>query len=86
MNHIFLVGRVVNKKENHFQISVNRLYKNENDKCDSDIIDISIAGNIAESFNEFCNRGSIVGIKGHIEKGNIIVADKISFLAQKDNK
>ena len=81
LNNVVLVGRIVNKKENHFQLSIARAYKNKEGKYDNDIITVYMNGKIAENMNQYCEKGSIVGVKGHLEQGNIIMADKITFLS-----
>jgi hypothetical protein len=43
-------------------------------------------GNIAQNVKEYCKKGDMVGVKGHIETHNKIYAEKVSFLSSSPRK
>ena len=79
-------------------IAVPRSYKNADGEYDTDFIDCIVWGGVAENMAEYCKKGDLVGIKGRIEtweeeteqgknkKATIVVADKITYLAQAKEK
>lgn len=90
LNQIILVGRLKNEiewidNENAtFELAIPRNYKNEDGEYDTDIVKIYMTGNIATNTAEYCKKGDIVGIKGHIESLNgemKILAEKNTFLS-----
>lgn len=86
LNSIMLVGRLKEMKNDTLTITVPRSYKNKDGKYDNDNIVVHLFGKIAENIKEYCHRGDVLGIKGSIREGNIIEAEKISFLSSKSNK
>ena len=79
-------------------IAVPRSYKNADGEYDTDFIDCIAWGGVAENMAEYCKKGDLVGIKGRIEtweeeneqgkyeKKSIVVADKVTYLAQAKEK
>lgn len=107
-NYVMLVGRIANdieikvfddgKKVLSIVIAVNRPFKNSDGKYDVEYFRVSLWDQIASLTNEFCKKGALVGIKGHLStsketlsSGSIvnmieIYGDKILFLSPKDSK
>ena len=67
-------------------------FKNDEGVYEDNLFDVVLKGNIATNTMEYCTKGDIIGIKGHLEsfkysKGSknfrrtIIVADKVTFLS-----
>lgn len=86
INQIILVGKIVEIGENKMAISIPRPHKNEDGEYLSDIVDITVIGNMFENIKEYCHKGDVVGIKGHLEsenKGMQIVLEKVTFLSSK---
>lgn len=97
LNQFMLVGRIQENptiKENeggnkttNINIAVQRSYKNIEGVYESDIIPITLYNNIAGNVCEYCKKGDLIGAKGRIqinENNNIqIIAEKITFLANK---
>ena len=98
LNQTVLVGRITqdpkkieleNGKEKSFiELAVSRSFKNEDGIYETDFIEVSINGGMAENVLEYCKKGDIVGVKGRIltHKENDariyeIVAEKVTFLA-----
>ena len=97
LNYVVLVGRLtklskIKNLENGIQtnkiiIATPRSYKNENGEYDTDFIKIVLYSKLAENTINYCNIGDLIGIKGHIQQDKNktlkIIADKVTFLAQK---
>lgn len=104
LNQTVIVGRIVNepvlketengRKETTLTIAVPRNYKNVDGEYETDFLDCVVQGNIGETCVDYCGKGDLVGIKGHlnskkviegnIEKNNIIlVGEKVTFLTMK---
>ena len=81
LNQLILVGRISQIKNDILEIKIPRSYKNENGEYDTDTIKVIINGNIKTSVQEYCKKGTLVGVKGRIETGNTVVAEKITFLS-----
>lgn len=98
MNNVTIaVGRLVsdpkitensnNKKECNITLAVPRDYYNQDGIYETDFIPATLYGTLAENTAEFCRKGNIIGIKGRIETidGKLkVVADKVTFLARKE--
>lgn len=85
MNNIIMVGRIFQLRKNEIIIAVN---SNKKDKKKNFIhykVVITVANGIGKKVLEYCHQGDIIGIKGHIEDNNKIVADKVSFLSSAKN-
>lgn len=107
INQITLVGRIVRtpeleltengKKIGRLTLAVPREYKNINGEYDTDFIDCTLWTGVAESANEYCKSGDILGVRGKVQSRIIekedgtkykkmeVVADRISFLASSKN-
>ena len=104
LNQTVIVGRIVNeptkeKIENggnrsFITIAVPRSYKNTEGVYETDFVPVVLWNGIAETTAEYCHKGDLVGIKGHIQSSNyeedgdkksriIIVAEKVTFLSSK---
>ena len=86
LNQIILVGRIIEIGEEEIIIKVPRSFKNEQGEYEEDNIPITIKEYIFTNVKEYCYKGDIVGIKGHIESENKvmqIVAEKVTFLSSK---
>lgn len=102
LNNFVLVGRLVSepetiefesKKGGKITLATPRSFKNANGEYDTDFIEITMWGSVAESTIEYCNKGDLVGVKGRIqsvmiEDKNVIemVAERITFLSQAKGK
>ena len=77
MNHIMLVGRLVNKPEvaetetskqrSQITIAVPRSYKNADGIYETDFVDCILWDGIATNAMEYCNKGDLIGIRGRIQ-------------------
>lgn len=93
LNQVILVGRLVdepkfndNMKEGGVLLAIPRAYKNEDGIYDTDFIPVTLPKTIAGTTMEYCKKGDIVGVKGHLE-GNEdfyeIVGERVTFLSSK---
>lgn len=110
-NQVLLFGRVCaepiiknlpdGKKVGEMTLAVSREFKNaETGEYDTDFVKVSIWQSYANVAQEYCTKGSVVGIKGHLIMKKVeiseekslsvpeIYADKIYFinLNDKENK
>lgn len=104
MNNVVIVGRIakdlkLEKTENgksyiNTSLAVNRPYKNIDGIHETDFINCTLWGSISERAYEYCQKGDVVGVKGHLETssyekdGNTkytytVNAEKITFLSNK---
>ena len=97
LNQMVLVGRLVSDPEvktledgksvSNITLAIPRSYKNENGEYETDFIDCTLWGSVAENTSEYCKKGNIVGIKGRLQRleGNTlqVVAEKVTFLSSK---
>ena len=86
LNQVILVGRLKEWKDNDTLIlTVPRNYKNkETGEYDNDFIAIALDGIVNENTKEYCDKGSVIGVKGRIEStdnGMIIKGEKVTFLS-----
>ena len=107
LNQVVLVGRLtkqpeVKKAENgveysHITLAVPRTYKNAEGDYDTDFVDCTLWQMIAKNTAEYCKKGDLVGVKGHIETDTYekdgetkyktsIIAEKVTFLSNKKEK
>ena len=106
MNNYMVVGRLVadpevkeldgGKKVSNITIAVPRSYKNEQGVYDTDFIDCTLWGDIAQTTSEYCKKGDMIGVRGRVEtniyekedgskqKDVHVVAERITFLTSKD--
>ena len=96
LNQIVLVGRIAKelelkelesgKKVCNITLAVPRSFKNSKGEYETDFIDCTLWGNIAENTVEYCHKGDLVGIKGRLqtEEGTLyVMTEKITFLNSK---
>lgn len=101
LNEVALVGRLTktpeimeNQDGSKFaliNLAIPRSDKNTNGEYETDFIDCTISGNMANEICKYCEKGNIIGVRGKIQNVNYtsqlrIIAKKITFLAdgQKD--
>ena len=86
-NAVILIGRITDKPsiktlENghsvgNFTIVVNRPFKNLDGEYEQYFIQCTVWNGIAESMSEYCKKGSVIGVKGHLTtKDEKIINDK----------
>jgi single-strand DNA-binding protein len=83
---VYLIGRLAKDvREDGITLAVQRSFKNEDGKYETDMIECTFDGqsNIAKNTQEYCKKGDLVGIKGSLRQGGIVAIEKISFLASK---
>ena len=105
LNQSILVGRIVRDPEiretengnkvTNITLAVQRPYKNISGEYDTDFISCVLWRGIAENTVEYCKKGDLLGVKGHIRTHIIeddeeirkkvmeVVADKVTFLSSK---
>lgn len=97
MNHISLVGRIVNtpsleKGESgrnicNITLAVTRSYKNYDGVYDTDFINCRLYGSVAERTCEYCHKGDSIGVIGSVSSlhsGNVyVIVNKVMYLARK---
>ena len=103
INNITLVGRIIKKPEIrytesnkaicNFTIAVNRTYKNAEGIYETDFINCVVYGKIAETTNEYTDKGDTIGIRGRLQVRNYenkegnkkyiteVVAEQVSFIS-----
>lgn len=104
LNNTVLVGRLVRdlevkETENGFKVAqmtlaVPRSFKNMDGEYDTDFIPCVLWRGVAENAAEYCKKGDLVGIKGHIQTRSYeqndelkyiteVVAERVTFLSSK---
>lgn len=105
INSVVLVGRLTKEVEirytknekavGNFTLAVNRRYKNQNGETDTDFIDCTLFGAIAETLSKYSTKGDLLGVNGSLQKrcyedkeGNKkylteVMVEKITFLQAK---
>lgn len=107
MNQVSVIGRIVKdlevkklengKEVSNITLAVPRSYKNEKGIYETDFIDVTLWGNIANSTAEYCKSGDLVGVKGRLEtstyekdgkknKSYNIVCERVTFLSSKTHE
>ncbi len=102
LNNVILVGRVVEDpkvitldngiKVSNIVLAVQRPFKNEEDTYDTDFFPIQVWYAMAEIANEYCGKGSIIGVKGRLStkineigdkkiKSIEIIGERIAFIS-----
>lgn len=95
MNQLVLVGRLSNdikkgkiegKEVIQISVTVPRSFKNSDGEYENDIIPIILASNISNNVLEYCKKGDVIGVKGHIQASSssgkvFLYGDKITFLS-----
>ena len=107
LNSVTIVGRIAHELELkktetekeycNLSIAVPRSYKNANGEYDTDFVDITLWGSVANNTVEYSQKGDMVAVKGRIQtrfiensdgtrkKKTEIIGEKVSFLASRDN-
>ena len=91
-NQVLLIGRIVNivkleEKISIVALAVTRDFKNEEGVYETDFINCVLKNTISESVNNWCRKGDLIAIRGHLDSllndnpHPSIVADKVSFLS-----
>jgi single-strand DNA-binding protein len=80
LNQIVLVGRLTNNPEivnmdngkayTKICLAVKRTYKNINGEYDTDFIYCTLWQGIAENTCNYCKKGDVIGVKGHVQSNN----------------
>lgn len=105
LNQTVIVGRLVRDPElyetengnkvTNITLAVPRSYKNVNGEYDTDFVPCVLWKGVAENTVEYCRKGDILGVKGHVQTRDIevdedvkrklveIVAEKVTFLSSK---
>ena len=93
-NMVYLIGRIVELRDDNVRIAVQRSYKNEDGIYETDFIRCILWNGIATNTAEYCKRGDLVGVKGRLQTRKYevneevkyiteVIVDRISFLASK---
>lgn len=78
LNQVIMVGRFVRYEDDGIII------KQEAKETYEDwYFPIKLSHAILTNVKAYCTIGDIIGIRGHIEHNNVIVAEKITFLSSK---
>lgn len=77
-NFFVLVGRLKEIRENGIVLEI-KTPKNE-----IFTTEVKLSTNIMENSSKYWEAGDLVGIKGYIEKGNVITAERVIFLSNKE--
>ena len=104
LNQAVLVGRIVadpelretdnGNKMTKITLAVPRSFKNAEGNYDTDFISCVLWKGVAENTVEYCRKGDLVGIKGHIQTRSYekeeekkyvteVIAEKVTFLSSK---
>lgn len=104
LNQIVLVGRIAKeiediklengKSASIMTLSVKRNYKSIKGEYDIGYIDCILYNDIADNCKEYCQKGDLVGVKGHLQSrtnieensNTLVVAEKLTFLSSKSSK
>lgn len=92
LNQVVLVGRIVDIKkiDNHAEItlSIPRTYRDINGQYENDFISCNVSQKMIYNFEEYCELGNLVGIRGKIakleeDKEMQVIAEKMTFLSNR---
>ena len=105
LNQTVIVGRLVRDPElyetengnkvTNITLAVPSSYKNVNGEYDTDFVPCVLWKGVAENTVEYCRKGDLLGVKGHVQTRDIevdedvkrklveIVAEKVTFLSSK---
>lgn len=90
LNQIILVGRVHDIKQEQEKVivtlSIPQSFKNTSGEYETNIIDISTYGTIAETTQEYVKKGDLIGVRGRLQrleknKKLEVIAEKVTFLS-----
>ena len=75
-NNVLLIGRTTDKPKikqldsglivGNLTLAVHRPFKNTDGEYETDFINCTLWNGIASSANEFCNKGSLIGVRGYL--------------------
>ena len=83
-NMVYLIGRLAKDvREDGITLAVQISFKNEYGIYETDIIDCELHGTMGDNLREYCRKGDLIGIKGWLKQGGIVVIEKASFLTSK---
>lgn len=101
LNNVMIMGRITRdpelretengKKVANITIATQRPYKNSEGIYETDFIDCTVWGKIAEAVCEYSHKGDLIGVKGRLEtttdkdnnKKLSINVEKVSFIQSK---
>lgn len=105
LNLITLVGRITKDLEmrettdkvkvTNVTLAVPHSFKNKDGAYDNDFIQVTLWKQLAENTVEYCKKGDLIGITGHLQNKNYtdkdgnkryeleVVAEKVAFLSSK---
>ncbi|MFV0249604.1 MAG: single-stranded DNA-binding protein [Bacilli bacterium] len=108
LNQTVIVGRLVKDPElnetekgnkvTNITLAVPRTYKNTDGNYDTDFINCVLWKGVAENTVEYCKKGDLLGVKGHIQSRSIeidedirrqvveVVAEKVTFLSSRNKE
>ena len=92
LNQVVLVGRISGPIELELDgnctitLKVIKSTKNSNNEYDSDYIDVTLTGDVAQKMRDHCKEDDLVGVKGSLRKIKndfrmTVEAEKITFLS-----
>lgn len=107
LNQTILVGRLVRDPElyetengnkmTNITLAVPRNYKNVDGEYETDFVNCILWRGVAENAAEYCKKGDLLGVKGHLQTRTIqldeenkrhvmeVVAEKVTYLSSKKN-
>ena len=98
LNQVVLVGRLSHdlelkeieeiKKELNVTLAVRRNSKNGDGVYETDIINYKVYGDMASNVVDYCKKGDMIGLKGHlqvIDNNMLVIAERVTFLSSKSN-
>lgn len=107
LNQTILVGRLVRDPElyetengnkmTNITLAVPRSYKNVDGEYETDFVNCILWRGVAENAAEYCKKGDLLGVKGHLQTRTIqldeenkrhvmeVVAEKVTYLSSKKN-
>ena len=104
INNVVLVGRLTHKADlkfttngknyTQFSLAVQRKFKNQSDEYETDFLNCTLWGKVAENFTKFTRKGSLVGVEGRLQTRNYekdgrkiyiteVIAENFSLLESK---
>ena len=102
LNQVVLVGRIVKEpelyetkdgyKNTSITLAVPRTFKNVDGEYETDFIMCLLWRGIAERVCEYCHKGDLIGVKGHLQSSSYekdevkvykteVIAEKVTFLS-----
>ena len=97
MNQFMLVGKLASNPteienlengtiEVEITIVIKREYCNTNGIYETDIVKCNVWSGIAKRIIENCKKGDLIGVRGRFIKNNKLLAERVTFLANKEEK